>query len=56
MKAMNLIAVGLAMLLWLLPYESRATTVPAGTMLVVQTLQPVSSTDVQGTRFALPLA
>ncbi len=56
MKTMNLIPVGLAMLAWLMPYDSPAATVPAGTALVVQTLNAVSSTDVQGTPFGARLA
>jgi hypothetical protein len=50
------IPAGLAMLLWLVPRDFQAATVPAGTALVVQTLQAVSSTDVQGTRFSVSLA
>lgn len=56
MKAKTLILAGLTMLVWLVPNESPAATVPAGTALVVQTLHAVSSTDVQGTRFATRLA
>jgi hypothetical protein len=56
MKANTLIPAGLAMVLWLMPHEAQAATVPAGTALVVQTLQAVSSTDVQGTRFAVRLS
>lgn len=44
------------LLSWLMPHDSLAATVPAGTALVVQTLHAVSSTDVQGTRFATRLA
>jgi hypothetical protein len=56
MKAKSFVLVGLAMLTWLLPRDSPAATIPAGTALVVQTLHAVSSTDVQGTRFAARLA
>jgi hypothetical protein len=56
MKTKIFITAGLAILLWLLPRDSQAATVPAGTALVVQTLHAVSSTDVQGTRFAVRLA
>jgi hypothetical protein len=56
MKANILILAGLAMLVWFGPHESAAATVPAGTALIVQTLHSVSSTDVQGTRFATRLA
>lgn len=51
-----LILIGLTMLVWLVPRDSPAATVPAGTALIVQTLHAVSSTDVQGTRFATRLA
>lgn len=56
MKAKILILVGLAMLGWLLPQDSPAATVPAGTVLIVQTLNAVVSTDTPGTRFAAALA
>ena len=56
MKAKILILAGLAMLAWLVPQDSPAATVPAGTILVVQTLDAVSSTDAPGTRFAAQLA
>lgn len=56
MKAKTLILAGLAMLGWLVPQDSPAATVPAGTILVVQTLNTVSSTDAPGTRFAVKLA
>ena len=56
MKARILILVGLAMLAWFLPQESLAATLPAGTTLIVQTLNAVSSTDAPGTRFAARLA
>jgi hypothetical protein len=56
MKAKILILIGLAMLVCLLPQDSSAATVPAGTVLIVQTLNTVSSTDAPGTRFAAQLA
>ena len=56
MKAKILILAGLAMLAALVPKNSAAATVPAGTILVVRTLNAVSSTDAPGTRFAAQLA
>lgn len=56
MKTKILILAGLAMLAWLVPQDSPAATVPAGTTLVVQTLDAVSSTDPPETRFAAQLA
>ena len=56
MKAKTLILAGLAMLAWLVPHDSPAATVPAGTVLVVRTLDAVVSTDTPGTRFAAQLA
>ena len=56
MKTKILILAGLAMLAWLVPRDSPAATVPAGTILIVQTLNAVSSTDAPGTRFAAQLA
>jgi hypothetical protein len=56
MKAKILILAGLATLPWLVPQDSRAATVPAGTILVVRTLDAVVSTDTPGTRFAAQLA
>lgn len=56
MKAKILILGGLAMVAWLLPQDSPAATVPAGTVLIVQTLNAISSTDAPGTRFAAQLA
>ena len=56
MKPKILILVGLAMLAWLVPHDSSGATVPAGTILIVQTLDAVSSTDAPGTRFAAQLA
>ena len=56
MKTKFLILAGLAMLAWLVPQNLPAATVPAGTILVVQTLDAVSSTDAPGTRFAAQLA
>src|SRR5450432_457658 len=56
MKAKILILVGLSMLAWLVPHDSSAATVPAGTTLIVQTLDAISSVDAPGTRFAAQLA
>jgi hypothetical protein len=56
MKAKNFVLAGLAMFPWLLPQDAPAATVPAGTVLIVQTLNAVSSTDAPGTRFAAQLA
>jgi hypothetical protein len=56
MKSKNLIIGGLATLGWFVTQNSLAATLPSGTALVVQTLNAVSSTDVQGTRFAVRLA
>lgn len=56
MKAKILFSVGLATLAWLLLQDAAAATVPAGTTLIVQTLDAVSSTDAPGTRFAARLA
>jgi hypothetical protein len=56
MKAKILILTGLAMLAALVPKNSLAATVPAGTTLIVRTLHAISSTDAPGTRFAAQLA
>lgn len=56
MKAKVLFLVGLGGLAGLLPQNSPAATVPAGTILIVQTLEAVSSTDTPGTRFAAQVA
>jgi hypothetical protein len=56
MKTTILVLIGLTMLISLLPQDSPAATVPAGTTLVVQTLEAVTSTDTPGTRFAAQLA
>lgn len=56
MKAKILIRIGLTTLLWFVPQDSPAATVPAGTTLIVQTLEAVTSTDTPGTRFAAQLA
>lgn len=56
MKTKILIVIGLAMLASLLPHDSPAATVPAGAILIVQTLDAVSSTDAPGTRFSARLA
>jgi hypothetical protein len=55
MKTKILILAGLAILAWLVPQDSQAATVPAGAILVVQTLDTVSSTDTPGTRFTAQL-
>ncbi|HTE94484.1 MAG TPA: hypothetical protein VK678_13360 [Bradyrhizobium sp.] len=44
------------MLAGLVAHDSPAATVPAGTVLIVQTLNAVSSTDAPGTRFGAQLA
>ena len=56
MKTKILILAGLSLLPCLVPQDSSAATVPAGTILVVQTLDAVSSTDAPGTRFSAQLA
>lgn len=56
MKMKILVLGGLAMLAWLVPQDSSAATVPAGTILVVRTLDAVVSTDTPGTRFTAQLA
>jgi hypothetical protein len=56
MKVRTLILVGLAMLAGLVAHDSPAATVPAGTVLIVQTLNAVSSTDAPGTRLTAQLA
>jgi len=56
MKTKIMILVGLAMLAWLVPQDSSAATVPAGTILGVRTLDAVVSTDTPGTRFSAQLA
>jgi len=56
MKTKTLILAGLAMLAAHVPKDSPAATVPAGTVLVVRTLDAVVSTDTPGTRFAAQLA
>lgn len=55
MKTKTLILAGLAMVGWLVPQDSSAATVPAGTVLVVRTLDSVVSTDTVGTRFTAQL-
>jgi hypothetical protein len=55
MKAKTLVLAGLVMLPWLMPQDSPAATVPAGTTLIVQTLNAVSSTDAPGTRLTVQL-
>lgn len=56
MNAKILVSIGLTTLIWLVPQDSPATTVPAGTTLIVKTLEAVTSTDTPGTRFAAQLA
>lgn len=56
MNAKISILTGLAMLGWLVPQNSLAATIPAGTTLIVRTLDAVVSTDTPGTRFAAQLA
>ena len=56
MKTNFLILIGLTTLISLAPQDSPAATVPAGTILVVKTLEAVTSTDTVGTRFAAQLA
>lgn len=56
MKTNILFLIGLTTLISLMPQDSPAATVPAGTKLIVKTLEAVTSTDVPGTRFAAQLA
>ena len=56
MKAKILILTGLATLAGLVPQDSPGATVPAGTVLIVQTMDAVSSMDPPGMRFATMLA
>jgi hypothetical protein len=56
MKTKTLILVGLSMLAAQVPHDSSAATVPAGTVLIVKTLNAISSTDAPGTRFTAQLA
>lgn len=56
MKTNILFLIGLTTLISLVPQDSPAATVPAGTTLIVQTLEAVTSTDTPGTRFAAQLA
>lgn len=56
MKTKILLLAGLALLSAQVPQNSSGATVPAGTTLVVQTLDTVHSTDAPGTRFAAQLA
>jgi hypothetical protein len=55
MKAKILILTGLATLVGLVPRDSPAATVPAGTVLILKTLNAVMSTDAPGTRFGAQL-
>lgn len=55
MNTKTLILAGLAMLGAHVPQHLPAATVPAGTVLVVRTLNAVVSTDTPGTRFAAQL-
>jgi hypothetical protein len=56
MNAKFLFPVVLSLLVWLPRHDSPAATVPAGTILIVQTLNAISSIDSPGTRFAAQLA
>lgn len=56
MKTNILFLIGLTTVISLAPQDSPAATVPAGTILIVRTLEAVSSTDTPGTRFAAQLA
>ncbi len=56
MKTNILFLMGLTMLISLVPQDSPAATIPAGTTLVVKTLEAVTSSDAPGTRFAAQLA
>lgn len=56
MKTKISILAGLATLVWLIPQDSPGATVPAGTVLIVQTMDAVSSMDRPGMRFATRLA
>lgn len=56
MKTNILFLIGLPTLISLVPQDSPAATVPAGTTLIVRTLEAVTSTDTPGTRFAAQLA
>ena len=55
MNAKTLVAAGLAAVAWFAAQESSAATVPAGTILVVRTLEAISSIDAPGTRFTAQL-
>lgn len=55
MKTNILFLIGLTTFISLVPQDSPAATAPAGTMLTVQTLEAVTSTDTPGTRFAAQL-
>lgn len=52
----NIFLIGLTTLISLVPQHVPAATVPAGTTLIVETLEAVTSTDTPGTRFAAQLA
>jgi hypothetical protein len=56
MKTTITILAGLTMLVSLVPQNAPATTIPAGTILIVRTLDSIVSTDTPGTRFAAQLA
>ena len=56
MKTNILFLIGLTALISLAPQNSPGATVPAGTILIVKTLEAVTSTDTPGTRFAAQLA
>lgn len=55
MKTKTLILAGLAMLGAHVPQNLPAASVPAGTVLIVRTLNAVVSTDTPGTRFGAQL-
>jgi hypothetical protein len=55
MKRHTLICIGITSLAFLAVDRSFAVTIPAGTPLVVRTVQGISSIDAPGTRFAAQL-
>jgi len=56
MKTKTFILGAISIFAWISLDQSSAATVPAGTTLVVRTLQAISSTDAPGTRFTAQLA
>ena len=56
MNAKTVFLIGLALFGGLVSQHATAATVPAGTTLIVQTLNAISSTDAPGTRFGAQLA